>query len=47
MVLVLFAAAASFAAMRARRKLGTAIAAMIKMIATTTSSSMRLKPRES
>src|ERR1700677_103967 len=47
MVLVLFAAAASFAAMRARRKLGMAIAAMIKMIATTTSSSMRLKPRES
>src|ERR1700689_5235868 len=47
MVLVLFAAAASFAAMRARRKLGMAIAAMSKMIATTTSSSMRLKPRES
>jgi hypothetical protein len=47
MVLVLFAAAPSFAAMRARRKLGMAIAAMIKMMATTTSSSMRLKPRES
>ncbi len=35
----------SFAAMRARKRLGMAIAAMIKMIATTISSSINEKPR--
>jgi hypothetical protein len=38
------AAAESFAAIRDRSKLGIAIAAMIKMIATTISSSIKEKP---
>ena len=38
------AAADSLAAMRERRKLGTAIAAMTRMIATTINSSMRENP---
>src|ERR1700686_2949075 len=40
-------AEASSPDMRARRRPGTAIAAMMPMIATTTSSSMRVKPLES
>jgi hypothetical protein len=42
----LLAAAASFAAMRARRKLGIAIAAIIKMIATTIKSSISENPED-
>src|SRR5579862_5155671 len=38
-------AAASLAAIFDRRKLGMAMAAMIKRIATTTSNSIRVKPR--
>src|SRR5579859_1085170 len=44
MVRVVAAAAESFAEMRAFSKLGTAIAAMIKMIATTINSSISEKP---
>ena len=42
--LIHISAADSFAAIRERRKLGTAIAAIIRMIATTINNSMREKP---
>ncbi len=45
MVRTVTAAAASLAAMREFSRLGMAMAAMIRMMATTTSSSIREKPR--
>jgi hypothetical protein len=41
---VLTTAELSFAAIRDRRKFGIAIAAMIRIMATTTSNSIKLKP---